>query len=170
MSRIAIHCPKCLRKYDVTPDFIGKLVVCSANGCGLRFEAAMPDPSDVEEPIRREPNRQSSSVLARPIDPQAVRLVDHSFDATKKQLVIISTLLSIMLLLQLISTLWMSRTPPALLPQWEYRVVAPSDGMFDTEMNRLGKEGWEVISARRATAAGDSNLVSYEVILKRHAK
>lgn len=50
-------------------------------------------------------------------------------------------------------------------PQWQYMVVAPPDQMLESEMNRLGAEGWEIISARRATGA--YNTASYEMILKR---
>lgn len=50
-------------------------------------------------------------------------------------------------------------------PQFEYAVVAPDDSLFDIEMNSLGKRGWEIVSARRATSALSS--ASYEVIMKR---
>jgi hypothetical protein len=53
-------------------------------------------------------------------------------------------------------------------PRFEYRIESPSDGSFDSDMNRFGRDGWEVVSARRATDA--LKIASYEVILKRRAR
>ena len=50
--------------------------------------------------------------------------------------------------------------------KWEYKIEAPSDALFTIEMNILGKEGWEMISAKRATSSGGGSA-SYEVILRR---
>ena len=51
-------------------------------------------------------------------------------------------------------------------PRWEYKIVAPSDEEFDAEMASYGHEGWEIVSARRASS-GSAHVMSYEVILKR---
>ena len=48
---------------------------------------------------------------------------------------------------------------------WEYKIVSPDDAFFDTEMNLMGKQGWELVTARRASGPLDS--VSYEMIFKR---
>ncbi|MCC6233060.1 MAG: DUF4177 domain-containing protein [Verrucomicrobiales bacterium] len=51
-------------------------------------------------------------------------------------------------------------------PKWEYRLESPSDLFFESELDRLGKDGWELVSARRATSSyGDG--ASYEMIFKR---
>jgi len=49
-------------------------------------------------------------------------------------------------------------------PRWEYRIETPNDIGFTTRMNTWGAEGWELVTARRASSLGD---FSYEVILKR---
>jgi hypothetical protein len=54
---------------------------------------------------------------------------------------------------------------PVLTQQWEYKIASPSDIGFQREMDDLGKQGWELVFARRATSQEDS--VHYEVILKR---
>lgn len=55
--------------------------------------------------------------------------------------------------------------------EWEYTVESPDDLFLETRLNNMGKEGWEVVSARRASAGrGDSATYSYEMILKRPAK
>ena len=51
-------------------------------------------------------------------------------------------------------------------PQWEYKIAAPSDEHFDAEMSTWGHDGWELVSARRASS-GSEHIMSYEVILKR---
>ncbi|MDR1383791.1 MAG: DUF4177 domain-containing protein [Planctomycetaceae bacterium] len=48
--------------------------------------------------------------------------------------------------------------------KYEYLVIAPFDSMFIDEMDKYGKQGWELISARRAT---NGNKASYECIMKR---
>ncbi len=56
-------------------------------------------------------------------------------------------------------------------PRWEYRVVTFSDSAWGSGNGRqgspdeLGREGWEIVSARRAR--GDFDLMGYECILRR---
>lgn len=53
------------------------------------------------------------------------------------------------------------------VPQkWEYMIVSPEDAEFTKAMDRLGADGWELVSARRATS-GSGGDASYEMILKR---
>jgi hypothetical protein len=53
-------------------------------------------------------------------------------------------------------------------PRWEYMIASPSDAAFSTEMSKLGDDGWEMVSARRASDGGEyTKKFSYEVILKR---
>lgn len=49
--------------------------------------------------------------------------------------------------------------------QWEYRIESPSDTSFSTMMDQYGREGWELVSARRASDG--SGTMSYECIFKR---
>ena len=50
--------------------------------------------------------------------------------------------------------------------KWEYKITSPDDLSFDTEVNKLGQEGWELVVARRATSRY-GNEASYEMIFKR---
>jgi hypothetical protein len=52
------------------------------------------------------------------------------------------------------------------VPKWEYRIESPSDSAFDTEMEKLGEEGWELVFARRATTS-TGVTASYEMIFRR---
>jgi hypothetical protein len=52
--------------------------------------------------------------------------------------------------------------------RWEYRIEAPSDYALTEELDGYGRDGWEVVSARRATSgSGYATMASYEFILKR---
>lgn len=48
--------------------------------------------------------------------------------------------------------------------QWEYRIEAPDDYRFDTRMAEYGRDGWELVAARRASSGG---VMAYEMIFKR---
>ena len=52
--------------------------------------------------------------------------------------------------------------------QWSYTIIAPSDSDFIEELNKLGASGWEIVSARRASLVPSIDIMSYEVIMKRH--
>lgn len=52
--------------------------------------------------------------------------------------------------------------------KWEYEVRTIPDNVFEREMSILGYQGWEAISARRASDNNQQNPVfSYEIIFKR---
>ncbi len=69
-------------------------------------------------------------------------------------------------LVVLFSGMSVLRKAPA--QHWEYMVTAPHDSTLITSLNSLGAEGWEVVSARRASDGSSySPTFAYEVILKR---
>jgi hypothetical protein len=71
-------------------------------------------------------------------------------------------------LLAVVALLAYDRFGPARVQQWQYMITAPGDAAFDQQMNQLGRDGWELVSARRATSgSGYSSTASYEMILKR---
>ena len=50
-------------------------------------------------------------------------------------------------------------------PSWEYRLESPSDLSFESELDKLGRAGWELVFARRATSSYDGAI--YEMIFRR---
>jgi hypothetical protein len=48
--------------------------------------------------------------------------------------------------------------------RWEYSVVSLADTELKKEMNEMGREGWELVTARR-TSGG-----SYEMVFKRRGR
>lgn len=55
--------------------------------------------------------------------------------------------------------------------QWEYKIESFPDRFFDQRMNTMGRDGWELVFARRASDGSDySPTFSYEMIFKRPKK
>lgn len=52
--------------------------------------------------------------------------------------------------------------------KWEYRIESPSDYTIKTMMDIYGADGWELVTARRASDG--SKTMSYECIMKRRKK
>ena len=50
---------------------------------------------------------------------------------------------------------------------WEYKVESPSDRTFETEVDRLGADGWELVTARRVAPDDGGPGAKYELIFKR---
>jgi hypothetical protein len=52
--------------------------------------------------------------------------------------------------------------------EWEYKTESFEDAMFDSSINRIGQQGWELVFARRALTGEDySRRGIYECIFKR---
>lgn len=66
----------------------------------------------------------------------------------------------------LVFNLWWERQPKNL--QYEYKIESFEDLVFDTGINRLGDEGWELVFARRALTGGEySRRGIYECVFRR---
>ena len=48
--------------------------------------------------------------------------------------------------------------------EWEYKIVSPDDMLFESDLNRYGKLGWELVTSRRASLDAYSTTYSYECI------
>jgi hypothetical protein len=93
---------------------------------------------------------------------------DSSPTAAPAQPSRLPSFLIFLLLLAVVALLAYDRFGPARVLQWQYTIIAPDDAMFDQEMNKLGRDGWELVSARRATSgSGYTSSAAYEVILKK---
>ncbi|MGI4788406.1 MAG: hypothetical protein ACRYFS_06095 [Janthinobacterium lividum] len=58
---------------------------------------------------------------------------------------------------------------PASPPHYKYMIKSIPDGDFESQMNDLGQQGWDAVSARRASDGTDSSTFSYEIIFKRES-
>ncbi|GEM_PF-5007545 len=59
---------------------------------------------------------------------------------------------------------------PEPAPQWEYITITPHDEVYDSTLNRLGKDGWELVTARRVTVKEPMEYVANEITLKRQSR
>lgn len=70
-----------------------------------------------------------------------------------------------LLLIVVALKIWMERTLPE---QWQYTIAAPKDEDLQTEIDKMGADGWELVFARRASGGDQSNpKMSYEMIFKK---
>ena len=53
-------------------------------------------------------------------------------------------------------------------PSYEYKITTIDDIGFDSEINKFGNDGWEVVFARRALIS-ESDDYAYELIFKRRS-
>lgn len=79
------------------------------------------------------------------------------------------TVIAALLALICIATIFQVASPYLLAPaKWEYRIGIIPDETFPFEMDALGADGWEAVSARRASSGpGAEAVFSYEIIFKR---
>lgn len=49
---------------------------------------------------------------------------------------------------------------------WTYTIIAPADADLRKELDEAGRNGWEIVAARRAVT---NDIPAYELILKRPA-
>lgn len=130
--------------------------------CGaLRADGTCPkcdprfDPGEVssapEPPPVADVGSQTSSAERLPAAPSVVMPVKDF--RTTAILFVVTAMLALML--------WQRPTSK----QWEYMIANPPDNSFDERMDGYGREGWELVTARRATS--EYSDPSYECIFKR---
>lgn len=53
-------------------------------------------------------------------------------------------------------------------PRWAYGIMHAPDPVLETELAEAGRNGWEIVAARRAVVEKD--VTSYELIMKRRVR
>lgn len=77
----------------------------------------------------------------------------------------------LLLLLLIVANLTWNNLRPE--PTWQYKIESIRDFDFDRSINASGKEGWELVFARRAASSETSTAkpdMLYEIIFKRKAR
>ncbi|MEH2038356.1 type IV pilin-like G/H family protein [Nostoc sp.] len=81
---------------------------------------------------------------------------------------LLNTVISLGIMIVLTTNLFINNKSRPIL--WEYKIESIDDAVFDAAMHRMGSNGWELTSARRALSGeGTSRQGLYEVIFKRPA-
>ena len=97
------------------------------------------------------------------VEMQGVEMRRHS-RAASTRLNLIAVLLLLTLLISS-AQMFLNRAIPE---QWQYTIASPKDVELKTAMDKLGADGWELVSARRASDGDRINpTMSYEMILKK---
>ena len=124
-----------------------------------------PSPS-YSESVRSRPSNSYQSRPSTPSSnqPDVWRLInDFKFGQlliTFKDIISTGALVGIFLILLL--NFFAGQKPRSV--EWEYKIEAVPDLIFTQSMDMYGKEGWELVTARRAV---DDGTASYECIFKR---
>jgi hypothetical protein len=159
-----VECPHCSRRIRAPENRAGKSAKCP--GC----KAAIEIPSLAPEPVLAPDFFETSDEPELPSDsistpgPQRETSIARPEELANRNLLFRA--MTVLGALALLGAMAVFASQLVRGPQWEYKIVSPEDYAFVIEMNDLGQEGWEVVSARRATN-GEYSSPSYECILKR---
>jgi hypothetical protein len=162
-TMVVIQCPTCSQKYRVEAGAIGNEVPCQT--CGINFLAVDIDAAPLPASPRPAPPVEANSAAKvgrqTVLRLEAQRLAQEKPNGvTRNQGLILISVVLVGLGLQLVQVLAVRR------PVWEYKILAPADAGLEAALNAEGKDGWEVVSARRATE-GKAGSFLYEMIMKR---
>lgn len=138
------ECPRCKEQLDIDDANFGLNISCPT--CQHEFKCPKPEP--------KEPSFQ-------PIFPS-----DPKMSHTESKLNEVVKLLYVGLIgLPLLGGAfgYFSVFPA----NYEYSITAFSDITLETEMRKMGMQGWEMVSARRAVIDDNINTMAYEMIWKR---
>jgi len=132
------------------------------NNLGVLDYRGRPDASPLF-PLPKPPPAPTAPAPAPPPPAAAVpKRRQKSQPVSRTHLTLLIALIATLLLFQVVT--WVS--DHASTPQWEYKVESLSDRAFETEVDRLGAEGWELVAARRV-APDEGPGAKYELIFKR---
>ncbi|QDU47743.1 DUF4177 domain-containing protein [Gimesia panareensis] len=154
-------CAQCGHTEETPDEFIGKKARCLSCQTMGTIQPKPPEPQpQIPEPLGKETN---TSLPPQDFIETETPVTKTPTTALKTQSLsfVLVILVASILVIQLLSIPLNASTAP----QWEYKIVSPKDSVLTDELNELGAQGWEVVTARRASGYNDS--FSYEMILKR---
>jgi hypothetical protein len=153
-------CPKCSHTHEAPDEYIGRTAKCSI--CETRGEITKSKP-------KSPPSVPSTVVPAlAPVVPAAQQSEkgeqrSSSFSGVNDIRIMMMSIIGILVCLLLCQLSGVTSTQPG-STSWEYVIDSPGDEVLEERLESLGKAGWELVSARRAT---DKYSASYEMIFKR---
>lgn len=107
-----------------------------------------------------------------PISSVVETIKEKTFAGTLQELfqrpLVIACLIAVVLILWKLSSIEHLLDKKATRPQFEYKIKSPDDDKFTTTLDNLGKDGWELVFARRAS--GENHDMNYECIFKRQIR
>lgn len=172
---IVIQCAACQQKYRRHAHQIGQIETCQK--CGYQFLAIDPSaaiPLEVDDSIAsRKRGSESRPAIERPVMSRESEFrLEGKRPAglinTQMRLASSPTALQAWLVVALLIVIAAAGFAPRsqARTKWEYKIESPSDTAFETTLALYGADGWEVVSARRASDISTKNF-KYELIMKR---
>lgn len=132
------------------------------NNFGVLDYRGRPDTSPLI-PLPKPPPVAPAPVTPPPAAP-ATKPPQKPQSVSRAQVTLLIALISALLLFHVVTWVIDHASPM----RWEYKVESPSDRVFETEVDRMGAEGWELVTARRvAPDDGGGPGAKYELIFKR---
>ncbi|HCO23337.1 hypothetical protein [Gimesia maris] len=155
-------CKQCSHTENTLDEYIGRKARC-LNCQSLGTIEAAPASTEPDIKSKSEPIMPPPSPPASVSTPEAAEKSKPADSAARdsQSLIILVILVSLLLGVQIINLFLSSPTPQ----RWEYDIISPRDSVVVEKLNRLGAEGWDIVSARRAT--GYDNEASYEMLIRR---
>lgn len=159
-------CSQCSHTETTSDDLVGRKARCL--NCDT-MGTIQADATPVEPVFESTPVPSTQNPPAPPPPPAAVNTpgaAEKSQPADKsardsQRLMVLVVLVSLLLGIQSINLILNS----AVSQRWEYDIVSPDDSEVVEELNLLGAQGWDIVTARRAI--GYNNKSSYEMLIRR---
>ena len=166
---IRFTCSHCGQSLTVDQQGVGLDVPCP--GCGR--DVRVPERSDEPKPPPKPPTPPpvskpspppASAPSPQPRVPSASSVPFQGITSGQATAIIVILVIGLFVI-PFFHSAFNQVAPP---PEWEYKIVTIPDESFDSKMNQLGEDGWELVFARRASD-GDRYLptFSYEMVFKR---
>lgn len=163
-------CSQCSHTETTSDDLVGRKARClNCDTMGtIQAHATPAEPVFESTPV---PSTQTPP--APPPRPATTAAAGNTPDAAEKsqpadkpardsqRLMVLVVLVSLLLGIQSINLILNS----AVSQRWEYDIVSPDDSEVVEELNLLGAQGWDIVTARRAI--GYNNKSSYEMLIRR---
>ncbi len=166
MPDIHFECPKCSQTLDAPEELATQLINCPA--CKETIEVPLrsqrTEPPKPPKPAVTPPSPAPPQPL--PSRPTAASRQTSFRSITTGQ----GTAIIVLLILALLVFPFFHSLLSGVLPsqEWEYCLVSIPDYSFETKINALGADGWELVFARRASDGSEIRAtMSYEMIFKR---
>ncbi len=158
---IKVTCSKCAKTFEVSDKFGGKTGPCP----NCKAQIRVPDLS--KNFVVHNPKNwfdKQDELMAKSA---AVRKTSTSTSGNPSQMptILLLTVIALLLLgtlgVQVVSVFQRRNA-------WEYMITSPSDIDFQRSLDNHGKNGWELVTARRASNSNSLTIkFSYECIFKR---
>ena len=152
MKKIKVSCSGCSRLFKVDERDVGKIAKCPF--CGTRIKISEPTEEKVNP---QQPPHQEGHSNSYYGNSEIIGLLK----IVKK-----SDVITILLGLSF-ACLVLGVFKP--VEKWEYRITPLENEHFTSNVNKIGNEGWQLVSARWASSSANTEW-GYEMIFKRVKK